>query len=77
MNSIVPWVTKSQTWLSDFHFHSWGAVCIALAGVVISFHMILTLDVSYSAMALFSYFYDFGGKQLTKLDFLYVLKNLW
>ena len=59
------------------HFHSWGAVCIALAAVVISFHMILTLDVSYSAMALFSYFYDFGGKQLTKLDFLYVLKNLW
>ena len=23
-----PWVTKSQTWLSDFHFISWGIVSI-------------------------------------------------
>ena len=51
MDCIVHGVAKSQIQLSDFHFHSWGAVCIAFAAVVISFHMILTLDVSYSAMA--------------------------
>lgn len=67
MESLTEWLSLSQL----------GSSLYSFAAVVISFHMILTLDISYSAMALFSYFYDFEGKQLTKLDFLHVLKNLW
>ena len=32
MDCIIHGVTKSQTWLSDFHFHTslWGLTCLAL-----------------------------------------------